>query len=302
MRASLWVPLLGLCVLAVAPACGSGDDRAKAETAAAGTLSVNLTGVSNSGVTYRLRSGFFVVSGPDNVELSTDDDPDASSLRVELAAGPYVIQLAEGWSLERDAGGMFVPVEATLLSSNPFAFTIRAQGVTGVVFRFRAGPDIVDVGTGTLDVSIAVEEATCEAGATSCGTACVTLDSDPFNCGACANVCPPEPGQMAGVCVSGTCITGCLPSETDCGGICADLETNPFSCGACGNVCPPEPGQMAGVCVAGVCTHGCETGQVECAGFCTNLRTSPFNCGACGVVCPPHPGQMSGVCANGVCR
>lgn len=303
MRAAILVPFLGLWVLAMAPACGSAGDKTSVETPApVGTLRLSLTGVSNSGVSYRLRSGIFMVEGPEDVELVTEDDPDASSLRAELPAGSYIITLTDDWFLEREVNGAFAPVRAVLVSPNPVGFTISDQGVTGVVFRFRAGEDVVEVGNGTLDVSIAVDDVTCGSGTTQCGTACVTLESDPFNCGACANVCMPESGQMTGVCVSGVCVTGCHPDQTDCGGFCSDLETDPFNCGACANVCPPAPGQMAGVCVAGACAEGCATGQVQCPGSCVNLQTDSFNCGACGVVCPPQPGQMIGTCASGVCQ
>jgi len=289
--------------MAVAAGCSSGDHRSRVEAPAeAGTLRLSLTGVSNSGVKYRLRSGTFVVSGPQEVQLSTTDDDDEVSLRAELPAGQYTVELLNGWFLERERDGAFVPVEAALVSHNPFGFTISDQSVTGVVFRFRAGDDVVEVGDGTLDVSIAVDDATCGPGTTRCGSSCVSLESDPFNCGACENACPPDPGQMIGSCVNGACVTGCLPNQTDCGGFCSDLEADPFNCGACGNVCPPEPGRMAGMCAAGVCLQGCAPGQVQCGGFCTDLQSSPFNCGACGVVCPPEPGQMSGTCTNGVCE
>jgi len=58
---------------------------------------------------------------------------------------------------------------------------------TGVVFQFNAGDDVVQLGDGTLDVSIAVNDgAGCPMGTVNCGGACVDLNNDPTNCGACA--------------------------------------------------------------------------------------------------------------------
>ena len=49
------------------------------------------------------------------------------------------------------------------------------------------------------------DAAACPTGKTSCGNACVDEQTDPSNCGACGNVCPP--GCDAGGCISVTAIT-----------------------------------------------------------------------------------------------
>jgi Stigma-specific protein, Stig1 len=86
----------------------------------------------------------------------------------------------------------------------------------------------------------------CEAaGLTDCGGGCVDLSSDPFNCGACGNVCP------GGVCEGGICSAppiACVLTETNCGGVCVNLWSDPFNCGGCGIAC------ASGVCEGGTCS------------------------------------------------
>ena len=99
------------------------------------------------------------ITGTSSVTLHSEDDPDAESLRQDLPAGEYEILLEDGWFLERQAeDGTFVPVEAVLMSANPAPFEIVAQETTNVQLRFQAGDEIVDLGDGTLEVSIVVEE------------------------------------------------------------------------------------------------------------------------------------------------
>jgi peroxiredoxin len=117
-----------------------------------------------------------------------------------------------------------------------------------------------------------------------CAGRCVPL-TDPANCGACGNECPP-----ATVCVNGACVGGdgtgtgpggippceCPAGETCCDGACVDLNADEAHCGRCDQACPP--------------------GQECCDGTCQDLQLDPQNCGECGKRCPA--GQ---VCANGRC-
>src|SRR5215217_1616017 len=91
----------------------------------------------------------------------------------------------------------------------------------------------------------AAAQACVAAGLTDCGTGCVDLWSDPFNCGGCDIACP------SGVCEGGTCFPaqvdiGCVLPTVDCGsGRCVDLRSDPFNCGGCGIACE------SGVCEGG---------------------------------------------------
>src|SRR5688572_6213675 len=113
------------------------------EISDAGTLRLRLAGQSEAGHTYRLRDADLVITGPTNVTLHSEDDPDAEVLRQDLPAGAYELLLEDGWFLERqDEDGAFVPVEAVLMSANPAPFEIVAQDTVAVTLRFQAGDEI----------------------------------------------------------------------------------------------------------------------------------------------------------------
>ena len=166
----------------------------------------------------------------------------------------------------------------------------------------------------------------CQPGQTLCGNVCVSLATDPANCGQCGSVCVAGQGCVGGACIcpSGTALCGaacidvtqdafncggcnvlcqggqlcqagmcvCQPGLTDCFGACADLGSDGNNCGACSVVC--QPGQ---VCSAGSCGTTCTiAGQTACGTSCVDLLSDPLNCGQCGVVCPT--GQL---CTQGVC-
>ena len=85
----------------------------------------------------------------------------------------------------------------------------------------------------------------CWAGAELCGNSCVDLNIDPFNCGACGNVCEPDTPD----CKNGVCGDYCPAGYTFCasGGYCSDLMDD-NNCGACYNVCTGGYMCMGGVC------------------------------------------------------
>jgi hypothetical protein len=178
--------------------CSSKDDRTEVESV--GTLNLNLTGTSSSGNHYRLRNAFFQVNGPDDVVLFSENDVNAASIRQLLAVGSYIVELVDGWSLERRHAGRFEPVSAALTSVNPAGFAIQEQGVTGVVFQFKAGDDVIELGHGVLELSIDVEDEGCQDGDVLCGSTCTELSSDSSNCGACGVSC--DEGE---ICSGGEC-------------------------------------------------------------------------------------------------
>ena len=131
----------------------------------------------------------------------------------------------------------------------------------------------------------------CGAGKTCCGDACVDLENDFDNCGACGDPCDPPGPYAEGACVYGTCMYRCVDGAMDCDGICTILDSDPNNCGACGNVCPAS----APVCNGGICSGCLNSLQTNCGGYCTYLCCDPSNCGACGNVC------LSNSCVDGEC-
>jgi hypothetical protein len=102
----------------------------------------------------------------------------------------------------------------------------------------------------------------CPPGSTNCSSGCVDTAIDPFNCGACGNVC------STGLCVSGSCV--CPTGLTNCHGTCANLATDPTNCGTCGHVCAVGTACVNGVCVGVTCVTDadCFTGMRCVSGVC----------------------------------
>jgi hypothetical protein len=157
----------------------------------------------------------------------------------------------------------------------------------------------------------------CEYGLSKCGDACVDLNEDEGNCGACGEACASGETCRAGGCEQGEGGTGggggeqggggeggggCRASETDCSGSCADLQTDEGHCGACDVAC--HEGQT---CTSGECL--CPAGLDDCGDSCANLQSDGQHCGNCETSCSPTQTCSAGVCSctagltdcNGTC-
>ena len=144
--------------------------------------------------------------------------------------------------------------------------------------------------------------------ATSCGTTCTDINSDPLHCGMCDNVCMAAP-QASGSCATGTCGLLCDPGFEDCNMAAGDgCEANLASlsdCGTCGAACAPA--NATGACSAGICSIGaCDPGWGDCNGNatdgCERDLTTPTDCGGCGITCGAGgPNVLSNSCTMGVC-
>ncbi len=211
-RASLMsVLVVMLAAIGAVGAIGCEAATDPAESSAHGKVRLALSAQSPSGVSYRLTTASFAVTGPQAATLSTDADPNATVLSADLDVGSYSIELAPGWVLERVSNEGAVAVQATLVSQNPVGFEIHSQERTGVVFQFSVADEVVELGDGTLDVTIGVDDETCAAPLARCADDCVDLTSDASNCGACGVVCD------SGQCTNGVC-TGCAPNQYDLDG------------------------------------------------------------------------------------
>jgi hypothetical protein len=122
-----------------------------------GTVAINLTGTAPSGSVYRLRDATINVDGPDPTVFHTEDDPTRTSLSADVTPGDYAATVQPGWRIERVDSGTAAPVNATLTSDNPVAFTVLPQMRTAVPISFKIDAEDVDLGAG-FDIVIGVDE------------------------------------------------------------------------------------------------------------------------------------------------
>lgn len=196
------------------PACAVGPDGTE-EAESTGRASIALVAQANGRV-YRLSNANFRIEGPIVTTLGTSDDAGETVLSAALPTGNYMSTLEHGWVLQRDDGGTFVPVQATLLTPSTVPFTIYDGAVTPLVYQFQTDGTIITIGDGQLDISIEVTEVG--------GGACT-----PFGAG-CGEGEWCVPGELIGsepICAAG----GSTPVGGACGGgegcvsnaVCADL-------------------------------------------------------------------------------
>ena len=117
-----------------------------------------------------------------------------------------------------------------------------------------AVPDTID--RGELMCSRVAGPA-CPRGQSACGEACLSLDTDPLNCGACGRSCAGAFPGAAGYCRDGACVYGvCEQGRASCdgdpaNGCEADLVRDGAHCGRCGRACA-----LGATCVDGQCCAG----------------------------------------------
>ncbi|RYZ09696.1 MAG: hypothetical protein EOO73_02085 [Myxococcales bacterium] len=160
---------LAVAAVGVLPGCsGGGGDRPAEEQ---GTLSLPLSTQGPSGATYRLRDATFDIrfqadywggvggegGSPPDLSVSSESDPDASSIRVSVERGYYNVTLRPGWRLEKVEDGATTDVEATLLSSSDQWIYVYAHSTTWVEYQFGLGDRSLWF-NGTLNLQIQVYE------------------------------------------------------------------------------------------------------------------------------------------------
>ncbi|WP_437757392.1 hypothetical protein [Sorangium sp. So ce1389] len=123
---------------------GGGFSTTGATTSAAITTTTTSGGGESGGNT------FLTIS-------SEDEDPDASSITVDLERGPYNVSLLPGWHLEKIEGGTATPVEATLLSSQSLYVYVSPHSTTWAQYRFGIGDRAVWL-NGKLNIGIDIYE------------------------------------------------------------------------------------------------------------------------------------------------
>lgn len=108
---------------------------------------------------YALRHATFTVTGQDTFTLSTDDEPDATTLTHDLQSGAYSVELMPGYSLVELSGAAETEVEATLQTPNPQSVLVAPEQTTTVTYLFQTAGKPVTFGPGSLAIAIEVEQA-----------------------------------------------------------------------------------------------------------------------------------------------
>jgi len=173
----------------------------------------------------------------------------------------------------------------------------------------------------------------CIDGYSVCRGACVDLQNDGTNCGACGNACP-----SASMCVAGACTIG--EGGVDLGGVDlgradagdagerdgatldgdvldGDLRDGDVQDGAVQDGASADASTLDGAVLdgsvdaggatdAGVSDAGsddggpivsCDIGEIRCGTVCVRSESDPANCGMCGNACPPAEVCSMGTCA-----
>lgn len=152
---------LGSLLLGCSSENGGGDTEG-----AVGRLALPLVTQGASGITYRLREATFAISrygyyggqpgtggatvsggtgsgggwpGDEVILVSSEDDPDATSISVSLEEGGYYVQLLPGWHFEKEDPTGTVAVEATLLSGEAQWVWVSRQSTSFAEFQFGLG-------------------------------------------------------------------------------------------------------------------------------------------------------------------
>jgi hypothetical protein len=135
------------------------------------------------------------------------------------------------------------------------------------------------------------EEKVCSSDQKLCGDTCISVATDPQNCGACGNACPAGEACSDGLC-------RCADGRADCGGACVDVASDPDHCGACDVACADAKVCTTDAAGATACADACAQGtQTACGEACVDLEADRWNCGACGRACATNER-----CGGGECR
>lgn len=162
----------GVLLAGLATGCSSSPDgggSAEAE-AGVGTLRLPLATNGPSGTRYRLRDAIFEISNPygwsyggeggasqSSRTVTSEDDPDADSISLDLEQGYYEVWLQPGWRLEKVDGGEATDVEATLLSGNGQWVYVSPRSTSWVEFQFGVGSRELWL-NGEVNIGVTVHE------------------------------------------------------------------------------------------------------------------------------------------------
>ena len=185
----------------------------------AGRASLGLRATSTEGNSYRLRDAEFQIGTADSVliTVSSEADPDAPAIVVSLDPGAYLVELLDGWRLERSDADVWVDVQAELVPPQIVPVDVVSDATTQVVFRFLTDGTIVSTDDGTISIGIEVQECACDD-----DNVCTDDSCDPAD-GSCVNAPVADGTDCDADGAAGRCSLGsCEPRRSDialCGGV-----------------------------------------------------------------------------------
>lgn len=217
-----------------------------------------------------------------DVPVITPDDASSDVPRADLPVAPddrVEVDVGSPWDDVLDDDDAAVAMDAPAPEDVPPVVDDAAADVP------PSTPDVAEDVPVTIPDDITLP---CPPLATRCGSACVDLNADANNCGACGSRC--AAGEY---CSAGACASICGSRRSYCDGACVDTLGDTYHCGACGNRC--GAGQY---CADGRCAQVCGTRQTWCDGVCADTNGDTNNCGACGSRCPSGEYCVAGECSR----
>jgi hypothetical protein len=186
-------------------ACQDAGDMPRATAEQTGELSLPVVATSPRGITYHWTPRL-QITGATSVLLEAMGG--GATVTQSLVPGSYQVTVLPGWQLFRvNADATETLVEAELLGSETQAFEILANTTTGVVYRLRAGNEVIVVGSGSAEFGFTVEEASEPSG--DCGDAAKNGDETDVDCGGSCAPCVPRAACLVDAdCTNGTCAVG----------------------------------------------------------------------------------------------
>lgn len=158
----------------------AGSTSTETDEVGVGTVALPLTSYGASGTKYQLRHANFDIT-PDSyyygygygsggastggapgqvpapITVSSESNPEAASIDVDLEQGSYMIRLQPGWSLERVENGNATSVNAQLLSGESQWVYVSPHSTSWVGYKFGIGDRSVWF-NGKLNVEVQVYE------------------------------------------------------------------------------------------------------------------------------------------------
>ena len=142
-----------------------------------GQLDLELLGADSGGHPYRLRNATFQIhtdylfvptegdAGDSSRTVSSDTDPDATSISTRVLPGAYTVTLEGGWFLEKitGTGGERVDQSILLSPSTQYAY-VYDRGTADVTYTFGVDGILIDFRHGSLNIGFNVEHPNEDAG------------------------------------------------------------------------------------------------------------------------------------------